>query len=247
MQKKKLSVLISDPNQLYGALLRQAFHVVRHRFHLVAYASNESEIIAALRDKRPEVAIINVNLKDGPLAGIRLLPEIRKISPGTRTLLVLESSDRELVIEAFSLGADGIFCQDQPFEALCRSVEALSRGQIWANTAELRYVLEAFVKASKRRKLDPIAEGRMTSSEQAVVRLAAEGLTNREIAAQLGLTEHTVKNYLYRVFDKLGVSNRVELLLSCLDQENASREADPVRTQETESHSAGKRTPGIVR
>jgi len=57
-----------------------------------------------------------------------------------------------------------------------------------------------------------------------VVRLAIEGLSNRQIAQQLTLTEHTVKNYLFRVFDKLGVSNRVELVLACLHQEEAARE-----------------------
>jgi DNA-binding NarL/FixJ family response regulator len=65
-------------------------------------------------------------------------------------------------------------------------------------------------------------ESRVTKREAAVVRLAAEGLTNREIAQQLSLTEHAVKNYLFTVFDKLGVSNRVELVLSCIyQQENA--------------------------
>ena len=66
-------------------------------------------------------------------------------------------------------------------------------------------------------------EGRVTRREAAVVRLAVEGLSNREIAQQLTLTEHTVKNYLFRVFDKLGVSNRVELVLCCLDQEEHAR------------------------
>jgi len=64
----------------------------------------------------------------------------------------------------------------------------------------------------------------MTKRETEVVRLAVEGLSNREIGQQLGLTEHTVKNYLFRVFDKLGVSNRVELVLSCLRQEEDARE-----------------------
>ena len=77
----------------------------------------------------------------------------------------------------------------------------------------------AGVRAPKQRKVDPSVENRMTKRETDVVKLAVEGLSNREIARELGLTEHTVKNYLFRVFDKLGVSNRVELVLSCLRQE----------------------------
>ncbi len=72
--------------------------------------------------------------------------------------------------------------------------------------------------------MDSNVESRMTKREAEVVRLAVEGLSNREIGQQLGLTEHTVKNYLFRVFDKLGVSNRVELVLSCLRQEEDARE-----------------------
>jgi DNA-binding CsgD family transcriptional regulator len=67
-------------------------------------------------------------------------------------------------------------------------------------------------------------DSRVTVREAAVVRLAIEGLSNREIAQQLALTEHTVKNYLFKIFDKLGVSNRVELVLSCLNQEVYARE-----------------------
>jgi DNA-binding NarL/FixJ family response regulator len=238
--RKQLRVLISEPNVMYCGLIRKAFEAVRCRFQVVACASSIIEVTTAIAEARPDVAVISVNLQDGRLAGLQILPQIRKVSPGTRTLIVLESSDRELVIEAFRLGADGVFCRNQPFELLCRSVEAVSRGQIWANTAELRYVLDAFVNSSKRRKLDPRAERHMTKSESAVVSLAVSGLPNREIATQLGLTEHTVKNYLYRVFNKLGVSNRVELVLSCLSQEDASYEASTVRTQEVESHSAGK-------
>ena len=150
------------------------------------------------------MAIVSANLQDGPLTGIRLLPEIRRINSETRTLVALESPEPDLVIEAFRFGADGVFCRNSPFDLLCKSVEAVSQGQIWASNDELRYVLNAFAKSSKQRKMDSNVESRMTKREAEVVRLAVEGLSNREIGQQLGLTEHTVKNYLFRVFDKLG-------------------------------------------
>jgi len=134
--------------------------------------------------------------------------------------------DRDLVIEAFRFGADGVFCRNSPFDLLCKSLDAISQGEIWASSEELRYVLNEFMKGPKALKVDPAVERRMTKREGDVVRLAVEGLSNREIACELGLTEHTVKNYLFRIFDKLGVSNRVELVLSCLRQEEAAREED---------------------
>jgi DNA-binding NarL/FixJ family response regulator len=226
----RTSVLVTEASKMYCDLLSMAFLAVPDRFHVVATAFIASDILAHVRDHRPSVAIISDNLADGPLSGLRILPEVRKANPETRILLAMSSSDRELVIEAFRFGADGVFCRNSPFDMLCKSVDALAKGQIWANSKELRYVMEEFMRAPKQRKVDPTVENRMTKREGDVVRLAVEGLSNREIAAQLGLTEHTVKNYLFRVFDKLGVSNRVELVLSCLRQEETAREEAPVES-----------------
>jgi DNA-binding NarL/FixJ family response regulator len=209
---------------MYCDLLKRAFLAVPERFQVVACASKTSEILGLVQEHRPKVAIISDNLEDGPLTGLKILPEVRRVNPETRILVAMGSTDKELVIEAFRFGADGVFCRNSPFELLCKSVDALSQGQIWANATELRYVLDEFTRAPKQRKVDPTVENRMTKREGDVVRLAVEGLSNREIARELGLTEHTVKNYLFRVFDKLGVSNRVELVLSCLRQEEAARE-----------------------
>ena len=221
---ERTSVLISEASKMYCDLLNMAFLAVPERFEVVASASSAAEILSLVQEQRPKVAIVSDNLEDGPLAGLRILPEIRRANPETRSLVAMGSADRELVIEAFRFGADGVFCRNSPFDLLCKSVDALAQGQIWANATELRYVLDEFTRAPKQRKVDPTVENRMTKREADVVRLAVEGLSNREIARELGLTEHTVKNYLFRIFDKLGVSNRVELVLSCLRQEEATRE-----------------------
>jgi DNA-binding NarL/FixJ family response regulator len=218
------TVVISEASKMYCDLLGKAFEAVRERFNVVASASNTAEVLTVVHEYRPQVAVISDNLEDGPLAGIRILPEVRRINPDTRILVAMGTTDRQLVIEAFRFGADGVFCRSSSFDQLCKSVEAISRGQIWANAKELRYVLDEFARAPKQLKVDPMVENRMTKREADVVRLAVEGLSNREIGRELGLTEHTVKNYLFRIFDKLGVSNRVELVLSCLRQEEAARE-----------------------
>jgi DNA-binding NarL/FixJ family response regulator len=227
---ERTRVLISEASKMYCDLLNMAFLAVPDRFEVVASASNTTEILALIQEHRPKVAIVSDNLEEGPLSGLRILPEVRRANPETRILVAMGTMDRELVIEAFRFGADGVFCRKSPFEMLCKSVDALAQGQIWANATELRYVLDEFTRAPKQRKVDPTVENRMTKRETDVVRLAVEGLSNREIARELGLTEHTVKNYLFRVFDKLGVSNRVELVLSCLRQEEAAREEAAVES-----------------
>jgi two-component system nitrate/nitrite response regulator NarL len=216
------SLLVSGSDRMYCDFLCKAFASARNKFHIVASASSSAEILAAIRETRPEVAIVSSDLQDGPSAGIRHLALIRKAHPGLRILVSMGSPDSELVVEAFRLGASGVFCRKDPFELLCKAVEIVSQGQIWANTEQLHHVLDAFVNSPKQRSLHPTLEKRITKRETAVVRLAVEGLSNREIARHLTLTEHTVKNYLFRVFEKLNVSNRVELVLFCLRQEEAA-------------------------
>jgi two-component system nitrate/nitrite response regulator NarL len=222
--RERTSLLISEASKMYCDLLSMAFYAVRKRFHVVGVASNTTDILTVLREHLPQITIVSDILEEGPLAGIGILPEIRRIAPDTRILLLMRAPDRQLVIEAFRSGADGVFCRNSPFDLLCKSLDAISQGEIWANAVELRYVLEEFMKGPKPLKVEPSVERRMTKRERDVVRLAVEGLSNRGIARELGLTEHTVKNYLFRIFDKLGVSNRVELVLSCLRQEQAARD-----------------------
>ena len=212
--RTQISMLISDSTRMHCDLLRKAFYSARQRFRVVAFASSTVEVLTALQQKRPQVAVISSDLQDGPPSGLRILPEIRRTHPETKVLVVMASPDKELVIDAFRLGAVGVFSRNGPFERLCKSVEVVSQGQIWATSEELHYVLTAFAKSPKPPKLDPKVESRITVREAAVIRLAVEGLSNREIAQQLALTENMVKNYLFRVFDKLGVSNRVELVLA---------------------------------
>jgi DNA-binding NarL/FixJ family response regulator len=219
----RTSVLVSEASKIYCDLLSMAFSAVRDRFHVVGTASSAAEILTAVQEYRPQVVIVSDHLQDSPLAGIRIVPEIRRINPAARILVLMGTAHRELIIEAFRSGADGVFCRNSSFDLLWKSLDAIVQGEVWANAAELRYVLDEFRKAPKPLKMDPAVERRMTKREADVARWAVEGLSNREIARKLSLTEHTVKNYLFKIFDKLGVSNRVELTLSCLRQEAAAQ------------------------
>lgn len=221
---QQTSVLISEATKMHCDLLQKAFLPVRDRFKVVAAASTPVELLSAMHEKRPQVALISSDLEDGPRSGCRMLPEICRTFPDTKIIVMMASGDPEVVVDAFRFGALGVFDRNSPFDLLCKSIEVVSNGQIWANAEEMRTVMRVFAKAPRPPKLDPLAEGHVTRREAAVVRLAIEGLSNREIARKLSLSEHTVKNYMFRVFDKLGVSNRVELVLSCLNLEIQSRE-----------------------
>lgn len=244
----QITVLISDSTRMHCDLLHKAFYSVRQKFQVVASASSTVEVLTLLRLNQPQVAVISSDLQDGPYSGVRILPEIRKAHPGTKILVVMASPARDLIVDAFRSGAVGVFSRKGPFTQLCKAIEVISQGQIWASAEELHHVLSAFVRSPRPPKLVSAVGSRLTEREAAVVRLAIEGLANREIANQLTLTEHTVKNYLFRVFDKLGVSNRVELVLSCLNQEeNAQMELAAKKSLTTPQLLRGPRRAAAVR
>jgi DNA-binding NarL/FixJ family response regulator len=99
--RTQISLLISEPAKMYCDLLRKAFSSVRQRFRVVAFVASAGDILAALQEYRPQVAVISSDLQDGPLTGVGLLSLIRKNHPDTRTLLVMGSPDRKLVLDAF--------------------------------------------------------------------------------------------------------------------------------------------------
>jgi DNA-binding CsgD family transcriptional regulator len=136
--------------------------------------------------------------------------------------MLLESSRRETVVEAFRAGAKGVFSMSEPLKYLCKSVRCVYQGQIWANATELAFALDALGTAPKVRAVDSNGINLLSKREIEVVQCVAEGLTNGEIGQRLGLSKHTIKNYLLRIFDKLGVSNRTELLFFTLSQREIS-------------------------
>jgi DNA-binding NarL/FixJ family response regulator len=191
-----------------GALNRQ-----KH-FHAVATATTAQEVLEAVQTTHVDVALIAATLKDGPMSGMAVLGKIRETSPEVKSVVLFFDSESRSVVEAFRAGAKGVFCLSQStFKLLCRCVEQVHAGQIWGNCAELSEVVEAFSQLAPMRVVNADGMRLLTKREEEVVRLVAEGMQNREIAKELKLSEHTIKNYLFHIFEKLGVSSRVELVL----------------------------------
>jgi DNA-binding NarL/FixJ family response regulator len=128
----------------------------------------------------------------------------------------LDSSERTTVIEAFRSGARGVFFRSESLKALAKCILCIHNGQVWASSGELHYLLEAIAEPVPMRFTGITGKSLLSARELDVVRCVAEGMSNREIALRLTLREHTVKNYLFRIFDKLGVSSRVEVVLYAL-------------------------------
>ena len=220
------------------------------QFAMSAPAGVASEVFASIKRERPHVALISARQGNDSRGGFALSREIRSACPSTRVIMLLDASERTPVIEAFRCGARGVFCRTEPLKLLAKSIRCVHEGQIWASSAELQFLLEAMAEPVPMSFLNASGESILSARELDVVRCVAEGLSNREIAQRLTLREHTVKNYLFRIFDKLGVSSRVEVVLYALgtNQANAAKQ-DPKAPPSKESVAATlrARTEAAVR
>ncbi len=124
--------------------------------------------------------------------------------PDLRIIVLVDSPERAVVVEGFRAGADGVISRNEPFEMLSKCVRAVCGGQIWARSDQLRFIIEAVAKSKPQQIKGASGAKLLTKREEELAQLVAEGLTNRDISRQLNLTEHTVRNYLFRIFNKFG-------------------------------------------
>jgi DNA-binding NarL/FixJ family response regulator len=213
-----VKVFIGDGSQLSCQLMADAVRRSRYRARVVGYGTDAAGIREGLDQNEADVAIIGARLEDGPLAGFNVTRQVRTSHSNLSVIMILDSSKPAMVVEAFRAGASGIYSRDQSSDLLCKCIHAVRKGQIWANSRELRFVIEALGPTLPTRQITPRVSGMLTKREEGVVHLVAEGLTNRDISQQLNLSEHTVRNYLFRIFNKVGTSNRLELALYAIDR-----------------------------
>jgi len=163
--------------------------------------------------RHTSVAVISLALKSDDLGGLKLLRRLSGEHPNLNCVLLLDEDDREIVVEAFRSGAVGICERNKPCENLCKCILCVHNGQVWASSQQLRYILGALVRGMPPFVTDTKGEILLSRREHEIVSKVAEGMKNREIAEMLGVSEHTVKNHLFRIFDRLGISSRAELIL----------------------------------
>lgn len=217
-----VNVVIAEANRLNCQLVESAFRARRMGVAIVASAIESQRALALFKERKPDIAVISSQLGDGPLEGYRLLRELRSLQSKTRSVMLLASREPNLIVDAFRCGAHGVVFRDEPLEVLGKCIHAVNGGQVWANSQLLGYLLEALTHATRFHVRDGRGTGLLSKREIDIVQLVAEGLTNRAVSEELRLSEHTVRNYLFRIFDKLGVSTRVELVLYCFQERQPS-------------------------
>ena len=203
------SAIIVGRDSMSGGLLADA--LVRD-LGCEAVAVRSSNLLQVLETRNSDLVIISsdINAKIG--AGFDLSNALSSAHPKIPIIILLDLPTHEAVINAFRSGARGVFSRHESMDQFIACVEHVRKGSIWAGGEETKFILEVFKNIPAPMALTEDNSSTLTARELQVVRCAATGKTNKVIAGELSLSEHTVKNYLFRAFEKLGVSSRVELL-----------------------------------
>jgi two-component system, NarL family, nitrate/nitrite response regulator NarL len=218
---RTIRVLVADNSPFHTELLAGAL-TRDPDFQVISSNLSAVNVSSASRHQMIDVFVLSAFADGDAQVGLKILEGLREINPSTRAVVLLNSSTPESILEAFRAGARGVFHIQEDSDVLRRCIRRVHEGQAWVSREQMTLLLEALISTPKIKAVDRKGLNLLTKREAEVVSCLAEGMTNREIAEHIGLSQHTVKNYLFRIFDKLGVSNRIELLFMTLSQGTAA-------------------------
>jgi two-component system, NarL family, nitrate/nitrite response regulator NarL len=200
-------LMITDDHEVVREGLRNILSL-QPDFEIVAEATNAEETLKKLPSVRPDVLVLDVWMPRK--TGIEVLPEIAKVAPDTKVLFLTAFIERDQVLYALKAGLRGVVLKDSASEILVRSIRRVASGEYWID----RSTLADWGKQSQQRSP---AINTLTDRERQVIREIVGGATNKDIASALSITEDTVKRHLTHIFDKIGVSSRLELALYAVE------------------------------
>jgi len=200
-----LTVLVVDDHEVVREGIVSSLDR-RESFHVVAQAGTVAEAIAAAKRFQPDLVVMDVRLPDG--SGVEACREIRSDHPDTRVVMLTSYPDEEAVLSAIVAGASGYLLKETRLRDLVKALETVGAGGSLLDPAVTGKVLDRVRRMANDDDDDELA--RLTTQERRILLLVAEGKTNREIAAEVFLSDKTVKNYVSSILSKLDLQRRTQ-------------------------------------
>jgi DNA-binding NarL/FixJ family response regulator len=206
-----IRVIVADTQAIFRAGLRKIF-ALEDDIRVVGQSETLDQTISAAKKFSADILIFEAALSPNPAD---VLSELLRQSPALRLVVVTGEPDQELTLELFRRGAHGIVSREVEPELLVDCLRKVSQGEPWLDSQGIQWVLEAY-RTQGGRPASSRPKVQLTPKESVIVSCVTQGMKNKEIALRVGTTEQVVKNYLRKVYDKLGVADRLELALFCL-------------------------------
>jgi len=210
--KGTIRVIVADSQAIFRAGLRKIF-ALEDDIRVVGQAETVAQTVTAIQKFSADILIFEAALATSPADAVS---DLLRQSVKCRVVVVLQEPDQEMTLELFRRGAHGIVSREVEPEMLVECLRKVASGEPWLESRAIAWVLEAF----RNQGLRPTGSRpkvQLTPKESLIVSCVTQGMKNKEIALRVGTTEQVVKNYLRKVYDKLGVADRLELALYCLN------------------------------
>jgi len=191
---------------------------------VVGEAADGEETIRLVPQLNPQILVLDLSMPK--VTGLDALRELSKLGLQTRTIILTAAIEKEQIIEGLQLGAHGIVLKDSAIELLVEAIHCVNGGRYWIGQESVADIIQALRQMNPPPPPAP-APSRdfgLTPREMQVIPLIAAGYTNKDLAQKLSITEHTAKHHLTNIFDKLGVSNRLELVLFAINHRLVNRD-----------------------
>jgi len=238
--KGTIRVILADTQAIFRAGLRKIF-ALEDDIRVVAQAESLDQTITAIQKFSADIVIFEAALATNPADAVS---DLLRQSPSCRLVIVLQEPDQEMTLDLFRRGAHSIVSREVEPEMLVECLHAVAQGEPWLESRSVAWVMQAY-RTQGARPAGSRPKVSLTPKESIIVSCVTQGMKNKEIALRVGTTEQVVKNYLRKVYDKLGVADRLELALYCLNHRvlegNApSRPAAPASPQPTNGHATAE-------
>jgi DNA-binding NarL/FixJ family response regulator len=208
-----IRVVLADDHPIVRDGLRKLLSL-EDDIEVVGEASDGHELLRAVQEFNPDVVLLDLRMPN--MDGLSALSAFQSLSPKPKVIILTASEDKNEFVQAMKLGCSGIVLKQTAPELIVKSIRKVYNGEIWLDSHTTAAVMRQFatptdilgMETTRTRERSPLSQ-----REREIVGLVAQGYKNREMAEKMFISEQTVKNHLHNIFDKLGVSDRLELAL----------------------------------
>ena len=218
-----IRVALADSQAIYRLGIRKIL-ALEDDIRVVAQAESLEHLRVAIERHPTDVVL----LEDDLLTGVeRAIPELLRIAPDIKLIVQTASADKDQTVEFYRRGIRGILSRSISPDLLVKCVRRIAAGETWIDNQATKWVIESY-RAQEAAFLSPRPELRLSPKQTEIITYITRGMRNKEIAFQMGTTEQVIKNYLRKIYEKLGVTDRLELALYCLHNKIIKPDADEV-------------------
>jgi len=204
-------VILADSQAIYRVGMRKVF-ALEDDIRVVAQAESLASLYTALQRYPTDVVVLEGQLISGTIDAI---PELVRRAPEAKIIVQVVEADESNTVEMYRRGVRGVVPRAISPDLLVKCVRKIAAGETWIDNQSVAWVIEAY-RSQATTLTNPRSQPKLSAKELQIISGITRGMRNKEIAYQIGTTEQVIKNYLRKIYDKLGVSDRLELALYCL-------------------------------